>query len=199
MKSNSLSSYKIPNSLSPPNFSKQLIFQQKQLCLSKVRKQMQNVNDPFNSTQISKALRNLETQEQRKKLLDSIIKLRESKKIEDEKLKQFQMQKLWEKANHTNSKKLNTDYFYHRDLDDFESIKQQRFRFESERIENFYMRNEGNHHNLHRISSLNCLTTEFVNQRKVVQQTTRRTRKHLTAFQNKPRDLNRYTPIINET
>lgn len=33
------------------------------------------------------------------------------------------MQKLWEKANHTNSKKLNTDYFYHRDLDDFESIK----------------------------------------------------------------------------
>jgi len=25
------------------------------------------------------------------------------------------------------------------------------------------MRNEGNQHNLHRISSLNCLTTEFVN------------------------------------
>ncbi|CAD8078036.1 unnamed protein product [Paramecium sonneborni] len=199
MKTNSLFSYKIPNSLSPSNFSKQLIFQQKQLCLSKVQKQMQNLNDPFNSTQISKALRNLQTQQQRKKLLDSIIKMRETKKQEEEKLKQQQLQKLWEKANHTNSKKLNTDYFYHRDLDDFESIKQQRFRFESERIENFYLRNEENHHNIHRISSLNCLTTEFVNQRKVIQATSRRTRKHLTYVQNKIGEFNRYTPLINET
>ncbi|CAK78225.1 unnamed protein product (macronuclear) [Paramecium tetraurelia] len=199
MKSNSVSQYKIPSSLSPPNFSKQLIFQQKQLFLSKVRKQMQSVNDPFNSNQISKALRNLETQQQRKKLLDSIIKLRESKKMEDERLKHLQLQKLWEKANHTNSKKLNTDFFYHRDFEDFESIKQQRYRFESERIENFYIRNEGgNQHNLPRISSLNCLTTAFVDQRKVVQQTSRRTRKNLTAFQNKPRDLGRNTPVINE-
>ncbi|CAD8077305.1 unnamed protein product [Paramecium sonneborni] len=199
MKSNSLSSYKFPSSLSPPNFSKQLILQQKQLCLSKVKKQMRNLNDPFNISQISIALRNLQTQQQRKKLLDSIIKMRETKKQEEEKQKQQQLQKLWEKANHTNSKKLNTDYFYHRDLDDFESIKQQRFRFESERIENFYQRNEGNHKNLHRISSLNCLTTQFVNQKKGVEPTTRRIRKNLTFVQNKTKEYNRNTPLIQES
>ncbi|CAK80774.1 unnamed protein product (macronuclear) [Paramecium tetraurelia] len=172
--------FSVPLSHSPSNFSKQLIQQQKQLCLFKVRKQLQNLNDPFDSTEISRALRNLETQQQRKQLLDSIIKMRETKRTQEEQIKQEQLQRLWVKANQTNSKKLNTNYVYHRDLDDFESIKQSRYRFESERIENFYLRNEGKHHNFHRVSSLVCLTTDLEKKKRLVPLITRKDRKNFT-------------------
>ncbi|CAD8064099.1 unnamed protein product [Paramecium primaurelia] len=172
--------FSVPLSHSPSNFSKQLIQQQRQLCLLKVRKQLQNLNDPFDSTEISRALRNLETQQQRKQLLDSIIKMRETKRTQEEQQKQEQLQRLWVKANQTNSKKLNTNYVYHRDLEDFESIKQSRYRFESERIENFYLRNEGKHHNFHRVSSLACLTTDLEKKKKLIPLITRKDRKNFT-------------------
>ncbi|CAD8091029.1 unnamed protein product [Paramecium sonneborni] len=171
----------VPQSHSPSNFSKQLILQQRQLCLLKVRKQLQNLNDPFDSTEISRALKNLETQQQRKQLLDSIIKMRETKRTQEEQSKQEQLQRLWVKANQTNSRKLNTNYVYHRDLDDFESIKQSRFRFESERIENFYLRNESKQHrNLHRVSSLACLTTDLDKQKKLTPLIIRKDKKNFT-------------------
>ncbi|CAD8084480.1 unnamed protein product [Paramecium primaurelia] len=121
---------------------------------------IQDLKNPFDPLQVSKALKFLENQMQRKALLDQIIYIREQKRKKEEFDKMSSMRGILNKVSKRLSIVKNQEVKYTRDHNDFKIMQEERNKFDKLQYENLNIQVNEKRPQLRRLSSLSFLTKE---------------------------------------
>ncbi|CAD8098557.1 unnamed protein product [Paramecium sonneborni] len=153
------------NSLTPTSETKFNCSQKIHLLKQKRNKDMlnqaiQELKNPFDPLQVSKALKFLENQVQRKALLDQIIYIREQKRKKEEFDKMSSMRGILNKVSKRFSIVKNQEVKYARDHNDFKIMQEERNKFDKLQYENLNIQVNEKRPQLRRMSSLSFLTKE---------------------------------------
>ncbi|CAD8167440.1 unnamed protein product [Paramecium pentaurelia] len=152
-------------SLTPTSETKYNCSQKIHLLKQKRNKDMlnqaiQELKNPFDPLQVSKAIKFLENQVQRKALLDQIIYIREQKRKKEEFDKMSSMRGILNKVSKRFSIVKNQEVKYTRDHNDFKIMQEERNKFDKLQYENLNIQVNEKRPQLRRLSSLSFLTKE---------------------------------------
>ncbi|CAD8165803.1 unnamed protein product [Paramecium octaurelia] len=152
-------------SLTPTSETKYNCSQKIHLLKKKRNKDMlsqavQEMKNPFDPLQVSKALKFLENHVQRKALLDQIIYIREQKRKKEEFYKMSSMRGILNKVSKRFSIVKNQEIKYNRDHNDFKIMQEERNKFDKLQYENLNIQVNEKRPQFRRLSSLSFLTKE---------------------------------------
>ncbi|CAD8068961.1 unnamed protein product [Paramecium primaurelia] len=142
------------------NFSQKIHLLRHQRNKDKIKEAILKLENPFDPSQISQALKCLENQFQRRALLDQIILIRKEKLKMQELEKINQMKDLLTKVSRKLSLIKNQQTKYTRDQDDFKILQEERNKFDKFQYENLNFQINEDKHQLRRLASLSFLTKE---------------------------------------